>query len=71
MFLALAGFLSGSIPLLLAVLLGLGLQAAFFSPLKYGILPDFFEHEDAHRGQRAGRGGNVRAASSSARWRAG
>lgn len=46
MFIALAGFLSGSIPLLLAVLLGLGLQAAFFSPLKYGILPDFFEHED-------------------------
>ncbi len=45
MFLALAGFLSGSIPVLLAVLLGLGMQAAFFSPLKYGILPDFFEHE--------------------------
>ncbi|HYP63507.1 MAG TPA: MFS transporter, partial [Acidocella sp.] len=46
MFLALAGFLTSSIPLLLTVLLGLGLQAAFFSPLKYGILPDFFEHED-------------------------
>jgi MFS family permease len=45
MFLALAGFLTGSIPLLLAVLLGLGLQAAFFSPLKYGILPDFFHAE--------------------------
>ena len=45
MVLALAGFLSGSIPLLLAVLLGLGIQAAFFSPLKYGILPDFFAHE--------------------------
>lgn len=45
MFCALAGFLSGSIPILLAVLLGLGLQAAFFSPLKYGILPDFFAHE--------------------------
>lgn len=42
---ALAGFLSGSIALLLAVLLGLGLQAAFFSPLKYGILPDFFARE--------------------------
>ncbi len=42
---ALAGFVSGSIPVLLAVLLGLGLQAAFFSPLKYGILPDFFAHE--------------------------
>jgi len=45
MFCALAGFWSGSIPVLLAVLLGLGLQAAFFSPLKYGILPDFFAHE--------------------------
>lgn len=45
MFLALAGFWSGSIPVLLAVLLGLGLQAAFFSPLKYGILPDFFAEE--------------------------
>ena len=45
MCIALAGFLSGSIALLLAVLLGLGLQAAFFSPLKYGILPDFFAHE--------------------------
>jgi len=45
MLLALAGFLTGSIPALLAVLLGLGLQAAFFSPLKYGILPDFFTHK--------------------------
>jgi MFS family permease len=45
MLLALAGFLTGSIPALLAVLLGLGLQAAFFSPLKYGILPDFFAHK--------------------------
>ncbi len=45
MLLALAGFLTGSIPALLAVLLGLGLQAAFFSPLKYGILPDFFSHK--------------------------
>lgn len=42
MLLALAGFLSGSFILLLAVLLGLGLQAAFFSPLKYGILPERF-----------------------------
>lgn len=46
MCLSLAGFLTASIPLLLLVLLGLGLQAAFFSPLKYGILPDFFEHGD-------------------------
>src|SRR4051794_2394703 len=35
-----AGFLLGSTPLLLAVLFGLGVQAALFGPLKYGILPD-------------------------------
>ncbi|MCK8784155.1 acyl-[ACP]--phospholipid O-acyltransferase [Roseomonas sp. NAR14] len=40
MVLAVAGFLSGSLPLLFAVLFGLGVQATFFSPLKYGILPD-------------------------------
>ena len=34
------GFLTASLPLLMAVLFGLGTQAAFFSPLKYGILPD-------------------------------
>ena len=33
------GFLLGSVPLLFAVLFGLGVQATFFSPLKYGILP--------------------------------
>jgi acyl-[acyl-carrier-protein]-phospholipid O-acyltransferase / long-chain-fatty-acid--[acyl-carrier-protein] ligase len=43
---SLAGFWLHSVPLLLLVLLGLGLQASFFSPLKYGILPDFFAHED-------------------------
>ncbi len=37
---AAAGFMLGSIPLLMAVLFGLGIQATFFSPLKYGILPD-------------------------------
>ena len=36
---ATAGFLTGSLPALLAVLFGLGLQATFFSPLKYAILP--------------------------------
>jgi MFS family permease len=35
-----AGFLTASLPLLMAVLFGLGMQATFFSPLKYGILPD-------------------------------
>ncbi len=39
MTLAAAGFLLGNIPLLFAVLFGLGVQATFFSPLKYGILP--------------------------------
>ncbi|WP_298215642.1 MFS transporter [Acidocella sp.] len=42
MLLGLAGFLSGDFRLLLAVLTGLGLQAAFFSPLKYGMLPELF-----------------------------
>src|ERR1700748_3528381 len=32
-------FLLGSTPILLAVLFGLGVQAALFGPLKYGILP--------------------------------
>ncbi|MBU6419022.1 MAG: MFS transporter [Proteobacteria bacterium] len=42
MALALAGFLTGDFLFLMAVLLGLGLQAAFFSPLKYSLLPDCF-----------------------------
>jgi MFS family permease len=37
---AAVGFLSGSVALLFAVLFGLGVQATFFGPLKYGILPD-------------------------------
>ena len=38
--LAAAGFLTGSMPLLFAVLFGLGVHSTFFSPLKYAILPD-------------------------------
>jgi acyl-[acyl-carrier-protein]-phospholipid O-acyltransferase / long-chain-fatty-acid--[acyl-carrier-protein] ligase len=39
-------FLTGAIAGLMVVLFGLGVQAAFFSPLKYGILPDHLgEHE--------------------------
>jgi MFS family permease len=34
------GFITASLPLLMTVLFGLGVQATFFSPLKYGILPD-------------------------------
>ena len=46
MALAAAGFLFGSTPLLFAVLFGLGVQATFFSPLKYAILPSHLaEHE--------------------------
>jgi acyl-[acyl-carrier-protein]-phospholipid O-acyltransferase/long-chain-fatty-acid--[acyl-carrier-protein] ligase len=37
---AAVGFLTGEIGFLLVVLFGLGVQATFFSPLKYGILPD-------------------------------
>ena len=40
--LALVGFLADDFRFLMAVLLGLGLQAAFFSPLKYGLLPELF-----------------------------
>jgi len=42
MVLACFGFLDDSLSALMMVLFGLGVQAAFFSPLKYGILPDFF-----------------------------
>ena len=46
MALAAAGFYLGSIPMLFAVLFGLGVQATFFSPLKYSILPAHLaEHE--------------------------
>ncbi len=46
MALAAAGFLLGSQPLLFAVLFGLGVQATFFGPLKYAILPSHLaEHE--------------------------
>jgi MFS family permease len=44
--LATAGFLSGDFALLMAVLAGLGLQATFFSPLKYGILPDLLAESE-------------------------
>ena len=37
---AAAGVLAGSPPVLLALLFTMGIQAAFFGPLKYAILPD-------------------------------
>jgi acyl-[acyl-carrier-protein]-phospholipid O-acyltransferase/long-chain-fatty-acid--[acyl-carrier-protein] ligase len=39
MVMAAIGFLLGSVPVLFAVLFGLGIQATFFGPLKYSILP--------------------------------
>jgi acyl-[acyl-carrier-protein]-phospholipid O-acyltransferase/long-chain-fatty-acid--[acyl-carrier-protein] ligase len=40
------GFLTNDLPVLMAVLFGLGVQATFFSPLKYGILPDHLREEE-------------------------
>ncbi len=44
--LAAAGFLTGSFTVLMAVLFGFGMQATFFSPLKYGILPDHLPEDE-------------------------
>jgi MFS family permease len=38
---AAAAFLFASVPALLAVLVGLGIQAALFGPVKYGVLPEY------------------------------
>jgi acyl-[acyl-carrier-protein]-phospholipid O-acyltransferase/long-chain-fatty-acid--[acyl-carrier-protein] ligase len=46
MLLAAAGFLSGSLVLLMLVLFGLGVQATFFGPLKYGILPTHLAEDE-------------------------
>jgi acyl-[acyl-carrier-protein]-phospholipid O-acyltransferase / long-chain-fatty-acid--[acyl-carrier-protein] ligase len=46
MVLAAIGFLTGSLALLMTVLFGLGVQATFFSPLKYAILPDHLREEE-------------------------
>ena len=46
MALAAIGFLTGSMALLMAVLFGLGMQATFFSPLKYSILPDHLQEQE-------------------------
>jgi len=46
MLLAAAGFLLDSVPALMAVLFGLGIQAAFFGPLKYGILPEHLRRDE-------------------------
>jgi acyl-[acyl-carrier-protein]-phospholipid O-acyltransferase/long-chain-fatty-acid--[acyl-carrier-protein] ligase len=43
---AAAAFLTASVPALLAVLLGLGIQAAVFGPVKYGILPELLAERE-------------------------
>jgi acyl-[acyl-carrier-protein]-phospholipid O-acyltransferase/long-chain-fatty-acid--[acyl-carrier-protein] ligase len=43
---AAAAFLTASVPGLLAVLFGLGVQAALFGPVKYGVLPEHLAEEE-------------------------
>lgn len=38
-----ASLVLGNIPLMMAVLFGLGIQSTFFGPIKYGILPELVE----------------------------
>ncbi|MBI5407084.1 MAG: MFS transporter [Nitrospirae bacterium] len=49
MSLGLFAFLSGRIELMLGVLFLMALQAAFFSPAKYGILPEMLPYKDLSR----------------------
>jgi acyl-[acyl-carrier-protein]-phospholipid O-acyltransferase/long-chain-fatty-acid--[acyl-carrier-protein] ligase len=46
MVLAALAFLSGNVPALLAVLVGLGVQAALFGPVKYGVLPELLAEDE-------------------------
>ncbi|MGE0222398.1 MAG: acyl-[ACP]--phospholipid O-acyltransferase [Acetobacteraceae bacterium] len=46
MALAAAAFLVESVPMLLAVLFGLGVQSALFGPVKYGVLPELLRDEE-------------------------
>jgi acyl-[acyl-carrier-protein]-phospholipid O-acyltransferase/long-chain-fatty-acid--[acyl-carrier-protein] ligase len=41
-----AAFLTASVPGLLAVLFGLGVQAALFGPVKYGVLPEHLAEDE-------------------------
>ena len=47
--LGMIGFVSGSLPFLLAVLCLMGVHSAFFGPSKYGILPEMLRTEDLPR----------------------
>lgn len=46
MVLAALAFLSGNVAALLAVLVGLGVQAALFGPVKYGVLPELLAEDE-------------------------
>lgn len=48
--LGLAGLVLGSIPLLFAALIGMGVLSTFFSPLKFSLLPELLPPEDLARG---------------------
>jgi len=50
MLLAALGFLTGSVALMMAVLFGLGVQATFFGPVKYGILPNLLTEAELMAG---------------------
>lgn len=50
MLLGLAGFWVNSVPLLMLTLLGLGVQATLFSPMKYSMLPDHLAPNELVRG---------------------
>ena len=43
---AATAFLAQSVPRLLAVLFGLGVQAALFGPVKYGVLPELLREDE-------------------------
>ncbi len=43
---AAAALLFASVPALLAVLVGLGVQAALFGPVKYGVLPEYLADDE-------------------------
>jgi acyl-[acyl-carrier-protein]-phospholipid O-acyltransferase/long-chain-fatty-acid--[acyl-carrier-protein] ligase len=53
MLLAALAFLSGNVPALLAVLVGLGVQAALFGPVKYGVLPELLAEDELIAGNGA------------------
>ena len=51
------GFYYSSLPLLLTVIFGLGLQSTFFGPIKYGMLPDLMNKEELLAANAAVEGG--------------